>query len=331
MPNFTSFIPEAHQKISFGLMEVLIQERRQELFSGLMRISYPSGENYVFLFLNGVQQRLYRSFETTTEIIDRHSWSQILNRPDASVGFMPMGVDGLRLVRVLYETPVQSEEHVNLTARELVERIGAWANSPHPGFIFVESVASQRIRILIGSPNPVIEELNITAGRALFSMGDISFPQTLPDTVYKTSHYLGIAEHEIWREYKLRLAFHPLMRILLTRFGELAGRVLAERLGGQLTGWVTSSGWNMSINSNGVINREFFDTFDEASNVYVGILHRFRDEAGLAVGARLVENMFRETLMKLPPVFREILDQPMYGLIGPGSAAFIAQKENTRL
>ncbi len=121
------------------------------------------------------------------------------------------------------------------------------------------------------------------------------------------------------------------MRILITRFGELAGRVLAERLGGQLTDWVTSGGWNMSINGNGVVNREFFDSIEEALEVYVGILRRFQDEAGLAVGPRLVENMFRETLMKLPPIFRDILNQYMYGLFGPGSAALIAQKEITQL
>jgi len=87
----------------------------------------------------------------------------------------------------------------------------------------------------------------------------------------------------------------------------------------------------MSINSNGVVNREFFDSLEEALEVYMGILRRFRDEAGLAVGPRLVENMFRETLMNLPPVFRDILNQYMYGLFSPGSSALIAQKEITQL
>jgi hypothetical protein len=331
MPDFTAFITETQQNISFGLMEVLIQERRQELFSGLMRISYPAGEKFVFMFLDGAQQRLYRCSELTIEIISRQSWSQVLNHPGASVGFLPMGVDGLRVIRVLHETPVQSAEHINLSAGELVERIGAWADIPQPGFVLVGSAISHRIRILIGSPNPIIEELTVTAGQAQFSIGTVAFQQTLPETNYKTSHYLSNPEHDIWREYTLRLAFHPLMRILLTRFGELAGRVLAERLGGQLTDWVTSSGWNMSINSNGVANREFFDTLDAALEVYAGILRHFREEAGLAVGPRLVENMFRETLMKLPPVFSNVLNQSMYGLFGPGSAALIAQKENTRL
>jgi hypothetical protein len=331
MSDFTAFIPVTHHNISFGLMEVLIQERRQELFSGLMRISYPSGEKFVFMFLDGVQQRLYRCSDLTTEIISRQSWSQVLNHPGASVGFLPMGVDGLRVVRVLHETPVQIEEHIKLSARELVERIEVWAENSQPGFVVVGSAASDRICILIGSPNPIIEELSVIAGQARFSIGDLSFQQTLPDATYNASHYLSNLEHDIWREYILRLAFHPLIQILLTRFGELAGRVLAERLGGQLTDWVTGSGWNMSINSNGVVNREFFDTLDEANEVCAGILTRFQEEAGLAVGPRLVEKMFRETLMKLPPVFRDILDQSMYGLFGPGSDALNAQKENTRL
>jgi hypothetical protein len=159
MPDFTAFIPETHQNISFGLMEVLIQERRQELFSGLMRICYPSGEKFLFMFLDGVQRRLYRCSDITTEIINRHSWSQALDRPGASVGFLSMDVDGLRVVRVLHETPVQTEEHVNLSATELVQRMATWTKDSQPGFVLVKSAASDRIRILIGSPNPVIEEL----------------------------------------------------------------------------------------------------------------------------------------------------------------------------
>jgi hypothetical protein len=311
-------------------VEVLIQEHRQELFSGLMRISYPSGENFVFMFLDGVQQKLYRRFEAKTEIVDHQSWSQVLNRPGASVGFLPLGVDGLRLIRVICEAPVQ-EEQTSLSYNELVERVRLWVDSPVPGFVYMRSGNIHRIHVLAGNPNPIIEELSVTEGRATFSIGDASFAQALPNSEYKTSYYLSTADHDAWREYKLRLAFHPLMRMLITRFGELAGRILAERLGGQLTDWVTNGGWNLSINSNGVVNREFFDSLDEALEVYVGILRQFRDEAGLAVGPRLVENMFRETLMKLPPIFRDVLNQFMVGQFVPGSATLIAQKEITQL
>ncbi len=331
MSDFSAIIPETHQNISFGYMEVLIQERRQDLFSGLMRISYPTGENFVFMFLDGIQQKLYRCFETTTEIVNRHSWAQVLNRPGASVGFLPLGVDGLRLIRVIHEAPVLREEQASLSHSELIEQVKAWADNPEPSFVYIYSGNIYRIHVLVGNPNPIIEELSVIAGQARFSNGDASFPRALPNTDYKISYSVSTADHDAWREYKLRLAFHPLMRMLITRFSELAGRVLAERLGRQLTDWVTSSGWNMSINSNGVVNREFFDTLDAALEVYAGILRRFREEAGLAVGPRLVENMFRETLMKLPPVFSNVLDQSMYGLFGPGSAALIAQKENTRL
>jgi len=331
MPDFSSIIPETHQNISFGLVEVLIQEHRQELFSGLMRVSYPSGENLVFVFLDGVQQNLYRCFEAATEIVNRQSWLQLLDRPGASVGFLPMGVDGLRLVRVIYEAPVLDEEQADLSYDQLVDRVNVWAADPEPGFIHICSGDMHRIYVFVGNPNPIIEELNVTDGQASFSIGDASFSQALPKTDYKMSRYVSRADHDAWHEYKLRLAFHPLMRMLLTRFGELAGRVLAERLGGQLTNWVSSGGWSLSITSNGVVNRQYFDSLEDAINVYVGILRQFRDEAGLAVGPRLVENMFRETLAKLPPNFRDVVDQHIYGQFGPGSAALIAQKETIRL
>jgi hypothetical protein len=331
MPDLSSIVPETHQNISYGFMEVLIQEHRQELFSGLMRISYPSGENLIFVFLDGVQQNLFRCVESATEIVGRQDWSQLLDRPGASVGFLPLGVDGLRLMRVVYESPVLLAEQANLSHSELIERVNVWVDAPEPSFVYIQSGNTHRIHGFIGNPNPIVEELSVIDGQAKFSIGDISFPQNLPNTDYQTAHYVGAANHDAWREYKLRLAFHPLMRMLITRFGELAGRVLAERLGAQLTDWTNTGGWNMTINSNGVVNRQYFDSLEEAVNVYVGILRQFRDEAGLAVGPRLVENMFRETLAKLPPNFRDVVDQQLYGQFGPGSAALIAQKESIRL
>jgi len=327
MPDFSSIIPEIHHNISFGYTELLIQERRQELFSGLMRISYPSGENFVFLFLEGVQQRLYSCFERTTEVVNRQTWSQRLDHPGASVGFLPMGVDGLRLIRVVYETPVKTEEQFNLSHNEFADKVQTWTDESEPSFIYIQSENIHRIYVLVGNPNSVIEELNVTQDQARFSIGDASFSRVSQNTDYKVFRYVSNSDHDTWREYKLRLAFSPLMRMLITRFGELAGRVLAERLGVQLTNWAAGSGWNLSINSNGVFNREYFDTLEDALSVYVGILDQFRDEAGFAVGSRLVETMFHDALMKLPPVFRNILNQYLYMQFGPGGAAAISPKE----
>lgn len=331
MSDFSAIIPETHQNISFGYVEVLIQERRQELFSGLMRISYPTGENFVFMFLDGVQQKLYRCLELTTEIVSRHSWAQVLNRPGASVGFLPLSVDGLRLVRIIHEAPVLHKEQTSLSANELISRVRDWADNPEPSFIHICSGNIHRIRLLMGNPNLIIEELSVIAGQAGFSIGDVSFSQTLPNIEYKISRYVSTAEHHAWREYKLRLGFHSLMRMLITRFGEIAGRVLAERLGGQLTSWVSAGGWHMSINSNGVVNRQYFESLDDAVNVYVGILRQFQDEAGLAVGPRLVENFYREALAKLPLNFRDIVNQHIFAQFGTGSVTLIAQKEIKKL
>jgi len=331
MPDFSAIIPEAYQNISFGYLEVLIQDQRQELFSGLMRISYPSGENFVFMFLEGVQQNLYRCTESTTEIVNLQSWPQVLNRPSASVGFLPMSLDGLRLMRIIHEAPVSQMEQVSLSNSELVNSFKAWADSPEPSFIHIRSGAVHRLHVFVGSPNLVVEELSVTDGQARFSIGGESISQTLLMTDYEVSRYISIAEHDTWREYKLRLAFHSLMRMLINRFGELAGRVLAERLGGQLTDWAGNSGWKMSITSNGVVNRQYFDSLNEAVSVYVGIFRQFRDEASPAVGSRLVENMFRDSLGKLPANFGNVVSTYIYEQFGLGSPALVTQKENTKL
>ena len=328
MPDFSSIIPETHQNISFGYIEVLIQDRRQELFSGVMRISYPSGENFVFMFLEGVQLKLYHCAEASAEIVNRQSWSQILNHPNASVGQLPLDVEGLRLVRVIHEAPILNKEQTEYSYKELVEQAGIWAADRDPGFVHISSKGSDRIYVLAGYPASVVEELSVVAGQPRFSIVDDAFPETLPDTDYKISRYHSSVGNDIWREYKLRLAFNPLMKLLIARFGELAGRALADRLSGNLTNWSINGGWNLNISSNGVINRQYFDSFDDSIQAYRGILRQFQDEAKPAIGPRLVENMIRESLAKLDPGFRDILTQYIYRQFEAGDAA-LSQKERT--
>jgi len=133
--------------------------------------------------------------------------------------------------------------------------------------------------------------------------------------------YVSNREHEVWREYELRLAFNPLMRMLLNRFSELAGRALTERLCEQLSLWAREGGWNITVTTNGAVNRHYFDSLESATNVYSDLLRRFRQEAIRAIGSRMVDDISRESLIKLDPYRRELLTQHIYTQPGVGSVA----------
>lgn len=314
MPDFSVFIPATYQNISSGHVETLLQVRQEELFTGLMRLSRSSGENLVLTFLGGVQQKLYRCFENATEAIPKQTRLDVSNHSDSSVGFLRLPVEALRFTKVVYEAPILRVDATIFSPEELRDAAGYWSMDGEPGIVHVRSEKINRFYLIAGHSSPIIEELSFGDGDARFSIGDTSFPQALPAEKYHVVRYISRREHEVWREYELRLAFNPLIHMLLNRFGELAGRMLTERLCEQLSVWAREGGWNITITGNGAVNRQYFDSLESAIGVYAELLRRFRQEASRAIGSRMVENISRETLMKLDPYRRELLTQ--YGVGG---------------
>lgn len=140
----------------------------------------------------------------------------------------------------------------------------------------------------------------------------------LPKLDYQVLRYVSFGDHDLWREHELRLAFHPFMRILLNRFSELAGRVLAERVCEQLTLWARDGGWNIAFSSNGLVNRHYFGTLESAMGLYVDLLRRFQDEASPAIGSQMARDISYEVLSKLDSVRSELLTQMIFSRISAG-------------
>lgn len=306
MPNFSAFIPEIQQGASPGLIDMLIQTRRSELFTGLMQFCHPSNENLVLAFVDGVANKLYRYNQNTTEIIPRSDWPKTLFSSDASVGLLPLSLEAMRVVQVAHEAPVVRVEQLNLDALDLPDHAGRWALDPEPSVVHVHADRADYFYLCGDRSSRVFEEIVFMDGKAQFSMSDPSFAQKLASGTYQVTRYVSIREHDIWRGYELRIAFVSVMRMLMKRFSELAGRGLTERLGGQLSSWARGGGWDMTFSSNGVIHHHYFESLQEAVDAYTDLLHRFQIESGSAIGARMVENISREVMFKLEASSREL-------------------------
>ena len=320
MPNFSAFIPEIHPKVSPGFVEMFIRTQRSELFTGLIQLRQPSNENLVFAFVDGVERQLYRCDQHTTEAIPRSSWPKVLFNSDTSVGLLPLSLEAIRVVQVAHEAPVIRVEQMNLDSLDLLDHADRWALDAEPSVVHVHTDPADHFYLCADRSNRVFEEIVFMDRQAQFSVSDPSFAQKLSQTTHLVTRYISMRDHAVWRGYGLRLAFLPLMRMLMKRFSELAGRSLTERLGEQLSLWARGGGWNMTFSGNGVINREYFDTVDEAANAYKDLVGRFQHETGLAIGSRMAENISREVLLKLDPATRELLMQYVFTHYGLGGA-----------
>jgi hypothetical protein len=326
MPNLSAFIPDSHRNISAGYVETLIQTRREDLFTGLMRLSCPSGPSLMFVFLEGVQLKLYRCLEDSVEVVSRQSWFDELDQSCISAGFIRLPLDGLRFVRVASEAPVVRVEPHTLRPEGLIDSAKKWSLEPEPSILHIHSTAMNKYCLLAGQATPLIEELSFVQGDARFAINDASFSQTLPRDSYSVTRYVSSHEHDAWREYELRLAFGPLMRMLLKRFSELAGRTLTERLCERLSTWTRTNGWNVAVTGNGVVNRHYFDTLQSAVGFYVDLVRYFQSEAGPALGARMTDGIAREVLAKMDPYHRELLTRHIYSQSGAGGVTSAARR-----
>lgn len=304
--------PDAYTKVSPGFVETLIQSRRAELFTGLMRMHYPTGELLVFTFLEGIQQKLYRSLEKNMEAISRTSWQAAMDLPDASVSLIPLTVESMRLMQVAHDAPVNRLETQTLAVQQLALSVRDWSKSAEPSVLYLHSDAFDRIYLILGGSNPVIESVSIANGAANFSVNDTSFPTLLPPGDLLVRRYVSDRDHVTWQEYELRLAFNPFMRLLLTRFAELAGRMLTERLCERISSGLREEGWNIKVTPNGVSNRQYSESMEKTVDVYVGILRSFHDEASPAIGQRMAEGLSHDVLRKLEPYHRETIMQHIY-------------------
>jgi hypothetical protein len=318
MPDFSHVIPESHQNVSARVLETLIQTRRETSFTGLMRLNYFPDENLIFSFLEGKPAQLYRCREGGVEILPRQDWQEALDDECHFVGFLPIPMESIRFMRVAQEVPVRRIERFMLSSEQLANMVETWVMEHEPGIVHIRGDAINRYYLMSGNSTRIMEELTLVGEQPLFSLNDVSFLKALPKREYQIVRYVSVRDHDLWREYELRLAFAPFMRMLLNRFRELAGRGLTERLCGQLSSWMREKRWNITLTSNGIANRQYFESLENAVGFYVELIRRFNAEASQALGPRMTEAIAQEVLMKLDSNRYELLTKSIFSWLGAG-------------
>jgi hypothetical protein len=251
-------------------------------------------------------------------VIPRQLWFDTFNQSNMSAGFLKLPVEAMRLTRVAYEAPVVRVEKLTLTPEILISSARRWSVDTEPCIVHVQSEVLNKYCLIAGHSTPVVEELFFATGGVRFTVNDVSFSQTLPKADYHVTRYVGNCEHQAWRQYELRLAFIPLFRMLLGRFSELAGRALTGRLCERLSIWAAENGWNVAITSNGIVNRQYFETLETAVGFYVDLIRCFQAEATPALGARMLDGISHDVLIKLDPYRRELLTRHIFNQSGVG-------------
>lgn len=327
MKQLFAAIPIVLQRASAERVQALIQMHRQDRLTGLLQMSYPSQGPLVMALLHGEPHALYRYEDGHWGVVPRQYWKSELNHPNATVHRLLLSVEALRVCKTFFEAWWIRTETLTLPSKELPYRLSSWALMPQPNLIHLSMDGSESLFVLLGNGTSILEGLELADGSAQFIVESAANLQVLADTIYQVARYESDGEQDVWREYGLRLALVALIRVMMVRFGELAGSTLAERLCAQLTSWCQNRGWDITVNSNGVVHRQFFDGLDEAIRAYASMLMCFRQEAGLAIGPRLAIGLSREALEKMIAHYRDTLERYVFESERPRTVPIYSQKE----
>ena len=312
MQDFLRHIPVTNTNVSRSIVETLIKTRQEKLFTGVIYIKYSSDDAWLFTFLGGIQQKLYHLREQTMEADNSQSWKDMIDHPNTSVSILEFTEEALRSLRVACEAPILQMEQFSVPRDDLSDHVRKWSEEMTPTILYVSGERTEKLYLIAGNSAPVIEELSWTGEKARFSVCDASFPVHFPPADYRVKRYVSDGKHVIWQEYELRFAFGPLMRIMINRFSELAGRILAERLCEQISQYTRDDRMNITVSVNGVANRHYFNSIEDAAHIYLKILRKFREEAGTAIGVRMADGLARETLFKQDERRRKLLQRYIF-------------------
>lgn len=312
MQDFLRHIPVTNTNVSRSIVETLIKTRQEELFTGVIYIQCSSGDAWLFPFLGGIQQRLYHLREQSIQVDNSQSWKDMIDLPNSSVSILKVKEDALRSLRVACEAPILKREQFSIPRDDLSDQVRKWSEEPVPTILYVSGESVEKLYLIAGNSAPVIEELSWMGEEVRFFFCDASFPVQFPPAEYRVTRYASDGKHVIWQEYELRYAFSPLMRIMINRFSELAGRILAERLCEQISRYARDGRMNITVSVNGVANHHYFNSIEDAAHMYLKILRKFREESGTAIGVRMADGLARETLFKQDKRRRELLQRYIF-------------------
>ncbi len=331
MKDLFSSLPILHQHVSAGYVNALIQMHRPELFTGVMVTKYPAGEMFASVFWEGDHLGLFQCLEEMNLNIPRQNWTHELERADADVSLLALTVEELRVFQMFLESVTGGAEKSLLSSVELTTQLKGWSSLKESSLVWISSSQFSSIIPITGFGESTLECVDNVNGSAHFSRRNVNNRDAFAGGEYQVVRYTCPNKQDVWYENGLRLAFNPLMQALIARFQELAGRILAGRLCDQLSGWCAGGHWKISIASNGVTNRHFFVSFEQAVRAYHGIIRRFQEESSLAIGPRLAETLQREVLAKMETHPRELLVEHLYKRYGLGDSALDARKETAKI
>ena len=305
----TSFptYPNTRQSVSAGTLSALVQLQRQDLLTGMVDIEYPGAGHAFLLFNLGVPFALYFFDDSGARKVLPTQWSDIFARPNGEAAVLPLNGDALRVCLMALEVDRKQTEELLLRPAGLAAYIEQVKAQETVSLLRLRDGAFSGLVVVPGNKVAVRDALVFSTSGVVTDSNALSFLGACTDELLRVTRFEISPSPGFMQEYALRVAFMTITEPAISRFGQLAGDVLADSLGREVNNYAYHQGWKIQFFGNQILHRQFFLDAAEAVMVYRSLYRVIQHYFQRVLGRTLAASIVAEGVGQLPGKYQAVL------------------------
>jgi len=307
---YALFAPASTEQIAVpsGQFDASLQTLRQDLQTGLIDVETPGLPRHYLLFARGTLVTVYRDAEQV-ERVEPSAWLESFSAagPEASLRPLALTPQAVRVLKIMIEQR-DDLRSVASSGGNLEAQFTTWMEHPLPALAHILWPNAEALALFPGRGAPPRYTLFISGDQVLHSAGSVTAIHGWKEPYASALLFSSEPRTLAWTEYLLHHAFSRLVSHLLQRFEELTGRILLNQIIQDINFTATAHGWNLSFNAANFMDQSIFSSPQAAAEVYARLLDVIFRRFESTLGGNLLENLVSETITRLAPSYRAVLN-----------------------
>jgi hypothetical protein len=284
-------VEQAH--VSVAQARAMSDAQRRDMFTGAVEFSCSGGKTIHLIVTRG---QIVNAYMTTAEgcaTLHADDWYAAFSQEtDCEVRSLILTPNVLRYTRILLEqTPSQTLAFSDIDLDQLIR---SWIDREGASLIWLIWPGADGLISLTGGGVPVADAVFLGGDQILQGAAALSALLGWKESQCTIHWYDGHRPVQAWSEYHLHRAFRTMSQKLITRYGELTGRVMVNIAARELNFTATTNGWNISILGGTITDQAIFPDADTAAHAYRLLLQGLVHHTQTMIGSGMINLIFRE-------------------------------------
>jgi hypothetical protein len=301
---FNAIFPD-EIKMPVQNIQALIDSYQERQKTGAIRLGYASEKQLCFLFKRGDMINAYLVTPDKWEaLLPGHGMDWMLSAGDAYTKSISLSPFSLLMTKLLIQARSEKTEILE-SQKQLAEYLNATSIKSETTLLHLAWNNAAGVILFTPHSDPhfnfISQDITLDEAGGYKILCEWSAPQC---AVTSLAPDLSVGA---WQEYYLRRAFTDVCERILTRFEILTGRALVDSLVRLAAVFASRQNLDISITARKLVDREVFQSPQEAARNYRLLLGEIFDHFSAVIGPRLYASTLREIIKDLPEQERQIL------------------------